>query len=487
MPLLFFLLGHWLVVDRCVGDGATGSSITASRLTTAESFSGVRRSSITLDWFVLGRDHAIIDISMTATEREHKTEELLRLRQSSVTRGVGTVHPIFITRAKGARVWDTDGKEYLDFIGGIGVLNAGHNHPRVVEAVRRQLECVTHTCFQVVMYEPYIRLAARLNELVGGSEPNKTLLLSTGVEATENAIKIARAATNRQAVIAFQGGFHGRTLMGMSLTATSSSYRQNFGPFAPEIYHAPYPYEYRGITTERALQALSELFETLVSADRVAAIIIEPQLGEGGFVPAPVEFMQALRALTVKHGIVLIADEIQSGFGRTGKMFAFQHSGIEPDLVAMAKSLGGGLPLSAVTGKASIMDAPNPGSLGGTYAGNPLACAAALAVLDVFQDEHLVEAGEKLGRQIQAGFRKLRERHPQIGDVRGLGAMQAMEFDDPNLVQRIVDGARAKGLLLLKCGPHKNVIRALVPLVATAVDIDCALDTIECVIAEETK
>jgi 4-aminobutyrate aminotransferase/(S)-3-amino-2-methylpropionate transaminase len=408
-------------------------------------------------------------------------------RARQVARGVATAHPIVVARAEGARLWDEQGNEYLDFVGGIGALNVGHNHPRVVRAVQAQIERLSHTCFQVALYAPYVHLAERLNRLVGGSRPCKALLLTTGVEAIENALKIARAYTNRPAIVAFTGGFHGRTLMGMTLTTTGHAYRQNFGPFAPEVHHAPFPDEYRGWTSERALQALDQLFASQVAPDRVAAVVIEPQLGEGGFVPAPVPFLRELRRRTGEHGIVLVVDEIQSGFGRTGRMFAFEHYGIEPDLVTLAKSLGGGLPLSAVVGRAEMMDAPEPGGLGGTYAGNPLACAAALAVLDVFEDEGLVQRGEQLGRQLRRGLLRLQERFAPIGDVRGWGAMLALELvkdragrePDAGLTQRVVDGARERGLLLLKCGLAKNVIRVLVPLVATQEEIEQGLGILE--------
>lgn len=384
-------------------------------------------------------------------------QQLLAERQANVARGVLTVHPIVIDRAKGSRVWASDGKEYIDFVGGIGVLNVGHNHPKVVDAVKKQIEKLSHTCFQVAAYEPYIQLASRLNALVGGSEPNKTVFLTTGAEATENSIKIARGFTNRPGIIAFRGAFHGRTLMGMSLTGMSQPYKQNFGPFAPDIYHAPFPDLFRGVTTEKALAGLEEIFATIVAPDRVAAVIVEPVQGDGGFLPAPDAFMRALREITSKNGIVFIADEIQTGFGRTGKMFAYQHSGIEPDLVTVAKSLAGGLPLSGVIGKAQIMDAPLPGGLGGTYAGNPLACAAALAVLDIFEQEGLVARAADLGRRLRSGLDKLQEKYQAIGEVRGLGPMVAMEFvrdrkskePDAAIAQRVIDLARENGLLVI--------------------------------------
>ncbi|MEZ5293098.1 MAG: 4-aminobutyrate--2-oxoglutarate transaminase [Vicinamibacterales bacterium] len=405
-------------------------------------------------------------------------------RASHVARGVSETHPIVAARAEGTRLWDTEGSEYLDFIGGIGVLNVGHRHPRVVEAVTAQLDRVMHTCFQVTSYEPYVALAARLNALVAGG-PNKTLLLTTGVEATENAVKIARAYTNRPGVVAFNGAFHGRTLLGLSLTASSTGYKQNFGPFASEVYHTPFPYEYRGVSSSDALKALQSLFDSRVMPSQVAAIIIEPQLGEGGFVPAPREFLRELRALATAHGIVLIVDEIQTGFGRTAKMWAYEHYDVEPDLVTMAKSLGGGLPLSAVVGKAAIMDAAAPGGLGGTYAGNPVACAAALAVLDVFDQEGVLDQAARQAAATTAALAALKAAHPQVGDVRGLGAMQAIEIvrpadgsPDAASAQKIVDLSRDRGLLLLKSGTAKNVIRLLPPLTTPADQLTRGLDTL---------
>jgi len=418
-------------------------------------------------------------MSTTKTVSEFATAAL---RAQHVARGVAETHPFFVARAEGTRVWDTEGREYLDFIGGIGVLNTGHRHPRVVEAVKRQLDTLMHTCFQVASYDGYVELAARLNALVAGG-PNKTLLLSTGVEATENAVKIARAFTSRPGVIAFNGAFHGRTLMGLSLTASSTGYKQNFGPFASEVYHTPFPYEYRGVSSAEALKALQYVFDARVMPSQVACIIIEPQLGEGGFVPAPVQFMRELRRVCTAHGIVLIIDEIQTGFGRTGKMWAYEHYGIEPDLVTMAKSLGGGLPLSAVVGKAAIMDAPTPGGLGGTFAGNPVACAAALAVLDVFENEHVLAQAERQAATTAAALQTLARQHPQIGDVRGLGAMMAIEIVKPADLSpdmasagKIVDLARLRGLLLLKSGTAKNVIRLLPPLTTPPDELTRGLD-----------
>jgi 4-aminobutyrate aminotransferase/(S)-3-amino-2-methylpropionate transaminase len=412
-----------------------------------------------------------------------RNDALLAARNEAVARGVVAAHPLFAARAEGNRVWDADGREYLDFAAGIGVLNVGHNHPRVVAAVREQMERFTHTCFQVVMYEPYVRLAERLARLVGGGRPAKAMFVTTGAEAVENGVKIARAATGRSAIIAFDGGFHGRTLLGMTLTGMSAPYKQSFGPFAPDIHHAPYPYEYRGWTTERALGALRELFATTVTPDRVAAILIEPQLGDGGFVPAAPEFLRALRAICDEHGIVLISDEIQTGFGRTGRMFGFEHAGIQPDLVLLAKGLAGGMPLSAVVGDARMMDAPEPGGLGGTYGGNPLACAAALAVLDVFEHEDLLARASGLGAALREGLDQLFAAHRCIGDVRGLGPMLAFEVvrsrdtrePDAALTTAILDAARERGLIVIRCGIYRNVVRLLPPLVTTDADARAAI------------
>jgi 4-aminobutyrate aminotransferase/(S)-3-amino-2-methylpropionate transaminase len=409
-----------------------------------------------------------------------------RIKQH-ISNGVAIAHPITISRAAGAYVWDDQGKKYLDFVGGIGVLNVGHNHPRVVEAVRNQLGIFSHVCFQVAAYDQYVDLASKLNSLIGGDEHYKSVFLTTGAEAVENAVKIARSHTNRPGVIAFRGGFHGRTLMGMTLTGMSQPYRQNFGPLAPDIYHVPYPNEYRGVTTEKAMEALQEVFDTQIAADRVAAIIIEPVQGDGGFVAAPVEFMRALRKKTEELGIVLICDEIQTGFGRTGKLFGFQHSGIQPDLVTVAKSLAGGLPISGVVGRAHIMDAPKPGGLGGTYGGNPLGCVAALEVIKIFETENLLERSQAIGAQLLDGFQALEGRFKSIGNVRAIGAMAAVELvsdrqtkePDAALAQGILEAARQEGLLLIKCGVHRNVVRFICPLVIAEQDVAEALSMFE--------
>src|SRR6266699_225289 len=389
-------------------------------------------------------------------------DELKALREKYVPRGVTTAHPVVAERAQGAEVWDTEGRRYIDFVGGI----------RVMAAVREQLERVTHTAFQVVVYESYLRLAERLCEVAPGDGPKKAIFFSTGAEAVENAVKIARAATGRQAVISFRGSFHGRTLLALSLTGTVNPYKQDFGPYAPEVYQTPYPYEYRGWTTEAALAQLDELFASVVAANRVAAIIIEPVLGEGGFIPAPLGFMKALREVTTRHGIMLIADEIQTGFGRTGKFFAIEHSGVTPDLMTVAKSIAAGFPLSAVVGRAEVMDAPAPGGLGGTSAGNPVACAAGVAVMDVMRDEKLPERAARIGSVIEGRRRSGRAEPDLVGDVRVVGAMAGMELvrdrktkiPADNETARIDGIARENGLLLLRSGAHHNVIRTLMPL-----------------------
>ena len=419
---------------------------------------------------------------------------MLAQRERHVPRGVLTAHPVVAARAVGAELWDVDGKRYLDFVGGIGVLNVGHSHPRVVEAVSEQVGKVSHACFQVVAYEPYIALAAKLNAMVGEGEPFKSVFFTSGAEAVENAVKIARAHTNRPGVIAFRGAFHGRTLLGVSLTGMSQPYKQNFGPFASDIFHVPYPNSYRGVSVDEALAGLEEVFATEAAPERVAAIILEPVQGDGGFLPAPPEFLRALREIATRHGIVLILDEIQTGFGRTGTMFGFQHAGIRPDLVTVAKSLAGGLPISGVVGRSDIMDAPLPGGLGGTYGGNALSCAAALAVIDAFEQENLLERGRQLGARLRAGLDRLQQKYAAIGEVRGLGFMLALEIvsdrqaktPDATLAQRIIDEAREGGLLVIKCGVHRNVVRFLAPLVTTDAQLDEALAILDSALARAT-
>ena len=398
--------------------------------------------------------------------------DLARRRTVAIPRGVGNLLQVYAEHASNAEIWDVEGRRYIDFASGIAVLNTGHLHPRVQAAVAAQLAKLSHTCFQVTPYENYIALAERLNEIVPGSAPKKTIFLTTGAEAIENAVKIARHHTKRSAVIAFGGSFHGRTLACMSLTGKVQPYKAGFGSMLPDVFHALFPIEYHGVSVAQSLAALENLFKADVDPQRVAALIVEPVQGEGGFYVAPPEFLQALRALCDRHGIVFIVDEVQTGFARTGRMFAIEHSGVEPDLVTLAKSLAGGLPLSAVVGKAEIMDSPAPGGLGGTYAGSPLGCAAGLAVLEVIESEQLCARAERLGAAVRARLSDLQSRWPCIGEVRGQGAMVAMELvksrrpdaPDAELTKALVQAAGRRGLVLLSCGVHANVIRFLMPL-----------------------
>ncbi|MEN0616250.1 4-aminobutyrate--2-oxoglutarate transaminase [Klebsiella indica] len=415
---------------------------------------------------------------------------LLDAREQQVPRGVVTAHPLVIERAKGSEVWDVEGNRYLDFVGGIGVLNVGHNHPAVVNAVTQQLGLVSHACFQVVAYPGYIELAQRLNKLVGNGQPFKSVFFTSGAEAVENAVKIARAHTQRSGIIAFDGAFHGRTLLGCALTGMSQPYKQNFGPFPGEIYRLPFPNTFYGISDNDCLQALEQLFAVQIVPERVAAIIIEPVQGDGGFLPASADFLQALRRITEEHGILLICDEVQTGFGRTGKMFGFQHADITPDLITVAKSLGGGLPISGVVGKADIMDTPLPGGLGGTYGGNALGCAAALAVLDLFENENLLIRSNQLGEKLNAHLHQLADKYACIGDVRGIGFMQAVEIidfetrrSDAAMTQKILDCACQEGLLLIKCGLHRSTIRFLAPLITTDAQLEEALHIFDIALA----
>jgi 4-aminobutyrate aminotransferase len=415
--------------------------------------------------------------------------DLQQRKETATPRGVGVLCSFYAERALNAQLWDTEGRRYIDFAAGIAVLNIGHRHPAVVAAIEHQLGKFTHTCYQVVPYAGYVALAERINSLAPGSHAKKTAFFSSGAEAVENAVKIARAATGRAAVIAFAGGFHGRTMMGMALTGKVAPYKLGFGPFPAEVYHAPFPVPLNGIDTDDALAALESLFKTAVDPARVAAIIIEPVQGEGGFHAAPPEFMRALRALCDRHGMLLIADEIQSGFGRTGKLFAMEHYDVLPDLMTMAKSLAGGMPLSAVCGRAELMDAPAPGGLGGTYAGNPLAIAAAHAVIDVMAAQNLCARAELLGERLQARLRALRPAVPQLAEVRGLGAMVAAEFHhagsaepDPSFTRAVQAAALQEGLILLTCGAHGNVLRFLFPLTIEDALMDEALDILDAVL-----
>jgi len=395
-------------------------------------------------------------------------------RAAAVPRGWGSVLPVYIDRADNAEVWDVEGHRYIDFGSGIAVTNTGHLHPKVKAAVLAQLDHVSHTCFMVTPYEPAVALAERLNALVPGPTPKKTMFVNSGAEAVENAIKIARYHTGRSGVIAFSGGFHGRTMFTLALTGKVAPYKLGFGPFPGDVYHAPYPHPYRGVSVDDSVAAIEHIFKEDIEAERVAAVIIEPVLGEGGFVPAPPELLHRLRRLCDDNGIVFIVDEIQTGFARTGRLFALEHAGVEADLVPLAKSLGGGFPLAAVTGKADIMDAPHPGGIGGTFGGSPIGCAAGLAVLDVIEEEGLVARAGWLGELLTTELAGLAERFPVIGEIRGLGAMVAMELvtdrhtKEPaaDLTKALVQQACRNGLLLLSCGVHGNVIRFLAPLIA---------------------
>jgi 4-aminobutyrate aminotransferase / (S)-3-amino-2-methylpropionate transaminase / 5-aminovalerate transaminase len=420
--------------------------------------------------------------------------DLHRRRTSAVPRGVSNSLAVYVDHASNSELWDVEGRRYIDFASGISVLNVGHLHPRVVAAVAQQMQQVAHACFQVTPYESYVALAERLNALAPGTTPKKTILFSTGAEAVENALKIARYHTRRSAVIAFGGAFHGRTLATMTLTGKVQPYKAGFGPMLPEVFHVPFPMAYHGVTPAMSLAAIEQLFKSDIDPARVAAIIIEPVQGEGGFYAAPPEFLRSLRALCDRHGMVLIADEIQSGMARTGRMFAIEHAGVEPDLMTIAKSIGGGLPLSAVTGKAEIMDAPPPGGLGGTYAGSPVACAAALAVLDVIAEERLIERAQQLGAKLGARLKTLQGKYAAIGELRGLGAMVAIELvkngsaeqPDADLTRALVQAAARHGLIILSCGVNGNVIRFLTPLTISDTLLAEGLDRLDAALSEVT-
>jgi 4-aminobutyrate aminotransferase / (S)-3-amino-2-methylpropionate transaminase / 5-aminovalerate transaminase len=413
---------------------------------------------------------------------------LLARRHAAVARGVGQAHEIFVSRARNAEVWDVEGRRYIDFAGGIAVLNTGHTRPEIVEAVKEQLDRFSHTCFQVLAYEGYVELAERLNALAPGAFPKKSLFLSTGAEAIENAIKIARAYTGRGGIVAFTGGYHGRTIMTLGLTGKVAPYKTGFGPFPGEVFHALFPNALHRIGVADALQSVETILKNDIEPGRVAAFIVEPVQGEGGFYVAPPEFIAGLKELADRHGILLIADEVQTGAGRTGTWFASEQWPVAPDLIATAKSMAGGFPISGVVGRAEVMDAPAPGGLGGTYAGSPLGCAAALAVLRVFESDRLLERANAIGARLTNGLRQLARTTPEICDVRGLGAMVAIELcrngdvrrPDAELTKRIVGEAARRGLILLSCGTSANVIRILVPLTAA----DALLDEGMAILAE---
>ncbi len=415
-------------------------------------------------------------------------QSLHERRAAAMAQGQGALHPVYVSRARNAEIWDVDGNRLIDLGAGIAVNNTGHNHPRIQAAVQAQVEQFSHTCLMVTPYESAVDLAEKLNGIAPGPSPKKSIFVTTGAEAVENCVKIARSHTGRPGVIAFKGGFHGRTNLTMGLTGKVKPYKAGFGPFPADIFHAPYPNAYHGVTVEESLAALDDLFLCDIEPDRVAAIIIEPVQGEGGFYAAPADFMQALRKRCDDHGILLIADEIQTGFARTGRMFATEYAGVEPDLMTMAKGIAGGFPIAAVVGKAEIMDSPGAGGLGGTYGGSPIGCAAALAVLEVIQEENLCQRALEIGGRMTARLRQLQERFPaRVGDVRNLGAMIAMELvvdgdvnrPDPELTRALISEAAANGLILLSCGIRGNVVRFLPALTIPDELIDESMDILD--------
>jgi 4-aminobutyrate aminotransferase/(S)-3-amino-2-methylpropionate transaminase len=426
-------------------------------------------------------------IELRTTIPGPRSQEILARKHRVVADPLSVYLPIVVAEGRGATITDVDGNTFIDFTGGVGCLNVGHSHPRVVEAVQEQAARFAHTDFTIVPYEVYVELAERLIGVAPFRGPAKAAFFNAGTEAVENAVKFARAHTGRPAVIAFEGAFHGRTLLSMSMTSKTHPYKAGLGPFAPEVYRVPFPNDYRGPTAAEALAALERALVTQVAAESVAAVVIEPVQGEGGFVVAPREFLAGVRRICDEHGIVLVVDEVQTGFGRTGRMFAIEHYGVEPDLITVAKSIAAGLPLSGVIGKAEIMDAPGDSAIGGTYVGNPVAQAAALAVLDVFQEEGLVERSAAIGDVIRGRMESWQERRPEIGDVRGLGAMLALELvhdretkaPAPELASAVVEAAADRGLLLLKSGIYSNCIRVLVPLVIDDAQLDEALEVWE--------
>ncbi len=423
-------------------------------------------------------------------KNEFATNESLKARRDiACPAGLPSKSGIYAARAEGAELWDVEGKRYIDFIGGIGVLNVGHRHPKVVEAIKNQADAVLHTAFGIAQYEVYVDVCERLNALAPGKTPKKTVLFNSGAEAVENAIKFARRITGRPNVIAFEGAFHGRTLLATTLTGKSKPYKVGYGPLVPGVFHAPYPDEYHGVPMDRCLEALDRLFKMETPAEEVAALIIEPVQGEGGFNAAPPAFLKALRAKCDEHGILLIADEVQSGMGRTGKMFAFEHSGVEPDMVCIAKSIAAGLPLSALTGKAALLDKIAPGGMGSTYGGNPVACAAALAVFDIFEEEGLLDRANAIGERVASRWRALQAgiAKGRIGDVRQIGGMIAVEFvkegespaPDPGLASAIQNEARDRGLIIAVAGAYAQCLRSLVPLTISDALLDEGLDMFE--------
>jgi 4-aminobutyrate aminotransferase len=431
---------------------------------------------------------------MARGKNEFLSNEALKARRDeALPAGLPSKSGVYAARAENAELWDVEGKRYIDFIGGIGVLNVGHRHPKVVEAIKKQADAFIHTSFGIAQYEVYVELAERLNRLTPGSTPKKTALFNSGAEAVENAVKFARRITGRPGVIAFEGGFHGRTLLATTLTGKAKPYKVGFGPLVPAVFHAPYPDAYHGVSMQGCLACLEHIFKTAIPPEEVAAMIVEPVQGEGGFIAAPKEFLAGLRKVCDKHGILLIADEIQSGMGRTGKMFAFEHAGVEPDMVCIAKSIAAGLPLAALTGKADLMDKIAPGGMGSTYGGNPIACAAALAVLDIFEEEGLLKRANIIGARVAESWRNLQAgiAKEHIGDVRQVGGMIAVEFvkdndpnkPDPELASKIQVEARDRGLIMTTAGSYAQCLRCLTPLTIS----DAVLDEGLAIFEEATK
>ncbi len=420
--------------------------------------------------------------------------DLIKRRDAAVARGVASAAPVYAARAENAELWDVEGNRFIDFAGGIAVLNTGHRHPKVIEAAKAQEDLYTHTSFQVVPYEPYVALAEKLNALAPGDAPKKSLLVTTGAEAVENAVKIARAYTGRPGIIAFTAGYHGRTLLTLGMTGKVSPYKKDVGPFPSDIFRVPFPSVRDKVTVDDSLRALEMLFLTDAQPDRVAAIILEPVLGEGGYHPVPAELFHGLRAICDKHGILLISDEVQAGFGRTGTWFAIEHSGVVPDLITVAKSMAGGYPLAGVIGRADVMDALDPGGLGGTYGGNPVACAAALAAIDALEDEDLLARSTAMGEVFRTRLADIGARIApyRMWDIRGLGAMLAVEFTtdfdsatpDAALTKSIIAHALKRGLILLSCGMHGNAVRIMVPLTASDAIIEEGLQIFEAALAD---
>lgn len=415
---------------------------------------------------------------------EGKNSQLQQRKDDALPRGTGNLCQWYVDQAENATLRDVEGNSWIDFAGGIAVLNTGHRHPRIVQAIADQLAKFTHTAFQVTPYESYVALAERINQRVPIAGKAKTAFFTTGAEAVENAVKVARAATRRHGIITFGNAFHGRTFMTMAMTGKVAPYKRDFGPMPASVFHARYPNAVTGITVEDAIASLQDLFSHDIAPQDVAAIVLEPVQGEGGFHIAPAEFLTQLRALADEHGILLIADEVQSGFARTGKLFAMEHYSVQPDLITMAKSLAGGMPLSAVSGRADIMDAPGPGGLGGTYAGNPLSIAAAHAVLDVIDEEQLCQRASQLGATLSELLHRARRANASITDVRALGSMVAVEFASAQQAQALQQQAMARGLLLLTCGPQGNVIRFLYPLTIPDTQFRQALDILDSLLSQ---